>query len=857
MPVVGKIRFSPPKTDSEKNGALRFFTDHIFSHTSQRTENDGGAVRLFTAPDMRTECELAASRALELIRRHGCRRSDVAVAVRGFEDYRAPLEEAFRLYGVPLFTAGRGGMLQKPIPAFIEAAFRVLQGGWDSQDVLNYIKTGLTGLDRREADLLCGYVTLWSVKGSVWTKAAPWKQHPEGFGRERTEESDALLLKIDGIRRRLAGPLIRLWGRERSQATVLEHAQALTDFFSEISLPDSLAVHAGRLEAAGLDRQAEEFSQLWGLVCRALTQMTELLGNQHMDREEFFKLYLMTLSQYDVSGIPVSADSVSAGELDRMRRRHIKHLIILGASDDRLPRTDEEAGILNQEDRQALSSLGLEIGQCADPLSRELSLIYNCVSLPSETLTVSYSETDGSGALSRPGLLIARAAMLFGLEPERTVLDKLRLSAPGPALLLAAGVSEAGGPGRLARAFFEESPSGRDRLEDIDRRAAFIAGSLSPERVEELYGKTLSISPTRADAFLSCRFSYFLRYGLRLNEREKADFEAPELGSYMHYILEKCVQEIALSPGFEKATQSLAHSLADKYTDLYIQERLGGLEDKSPRFVFLFNRLREPVRRVAWDMVRELSRSDFRPLDFELSFGKNGKLPSIELGEGRRRLLVSGVADRVDGYFQDGKLYLRVMDYKTGKKAFSLSDVWYGMGMQMLLYLFALEEMGVSRYGVEVVPAGVLYVPAKDAVVSAPGDLTEEELSAEKAKARRRSGLLLEDPELLQAMERGHDPEYLPVRYRDGELRPSDSLAGTAMFASLRGHVEGRLLELSDEITQGRVDAEPCYKSASDNACLYCAYKRVCRFDESRGKRRRLETIKPAEFWERLGGEGK
>jgi ATP-dependent helicase/nuclease subunit B len=324
----------------------------------------------------------------------------------------------------------------------------------------------------------------------------------------------------------------------------------------------------------------------------------------------------------------------------------------------------------------------------------------------------------------------------------------------------------------------------------------------------------------------------------------------------MHYVLEKCAAEISETVGFKGATPQLCAALTDKYTDLYIAERLGGFEDKSPRVVFLFIRLRPSVKHVVTDMLRELSRSDFVPLRFELAFGAKGELPPIALAGGGEQLYLSGTVDRVDGCYRGGRLYLRVVDYKTGKKSFSLTDVWYGMGMQMLLYLFSLERGGNAIFDGEIVPAGVLYFPARDKLISSQGDLTDEELEAKKSKELRRSGLLLNDGAVLEAMEHGDEPEYIPVKYKNGEAVASESLADAAQLAALSKHIDRRLLELTHELKSGKISAEPCYRSESDNACGYCPYGQICRFDEESDRRRYIKKVPADEFWNRIGGGG-
>lgn len=836
-----------------KAAPLTFLEEKLYSYTSEVRENTKGCISLVKADSLRSECEMAAAKCLELAREGNSRFRDIAIAVRGFDSYSAALEETFRFYGVPLFTARRGSILQKPVAALIADAFEIIFGGWDTDAVLSYMKTGLTGISQENRDLLENYVILWNIRGSMWTRTKPWAQHPDGFGLEQSEDSAALLAKIDAIRRELASPLTALSESGKTAQTAAEQARALSAFLTAIKLPETLENKAVALDSAGRELLAAEYLQLWEIVLKSLEQTAAILGNTPMTQEQFSKLLLQTLSQYDVSAIPVSLDSVSAGDMDRMRRRNIKHLIILGASDDRLPQMRMGGGLLSSEERDELNELGISLGGGTDELSRELSLIYNCVTLTSETLTLSYCAFDSNGAQVRPSFLITRAKLLFGLEEKPLVLSKIRLSADEPAFLLAISAMNDGDENAaLAFSYFSNTEDGKRKLHNLKQKAELRRGRLSNGSVRALYGEKLSLSPSRTDAYSVCRFSYFLRYGLKLNERESAGFEAPELGTFMHYVLENVAGEISKGVGFKNVTDEEIRALVDRYTDLYITDTLGGFEEKSPRFVYLFGRLRPSVHRVVADMVRELSKSDFAPLDFELGLGGGGELPPVRLSDGKNELFINGIADRVDGYMHDGKLYLRIIDYKTGKKSFSLSDIWYGMGMQMLLYLFALEESGAARYGAKIVPAGVLYVPARDTIISANGDLTDEELNKEKAKMRKRSGLILDDCDIIAAMESSESPEYIPVSFKkDGSLS-SESLADCEQFKALHQHVYGRLLELSANLSGGKIEASPYYRGESDNACLYCPYVSVCRFDENRDTRRYLSKLKPSEFWQRL-----
>ncbi|NCC67914.1 MAG: ATP-dependent nuclease subunit B, partial [Clostridia bacterium] len=271
--------------DSGKSGTLRFFDEHLFAYTFE-TRPAEGCVSLFTCGSLRDECELACARCIELVRSTGCRWRDIAVAVRGFEDYAAPLEDIFSLYGVPLITASRESILQKNAPAAIFAAFEVIFGGWTLSDVLTYMKTGLTGLGGDECDDLERYAALWNIRGSYWYRAAGFTMHPDGYGAPWDDDARARLARIDSARTRLTAPLFRLSKRGEASKTAVQQAQALADFLEEIGFASSLSDRAEKLEAAGLMQLSAETGQLWEIIVRALEQFAKLVPEVHAGAQQ-------------------------------------------------------------------------------------------------------------------------------------------------------------------------------------------------------------------------------------------------------------------------------------------------------------------------------------------------------------------------------------------------------------------------------------------------------------------------------------------------------------------------------------------------------------------------------------------
>ena len=834
---------------------LRILDSELFTYTASHYEDPEDSITLWQADTIAEECEFAAARACDLAQ-SGARWRDIAVAVRGFGDYRGGLERAFRQYDVPLYFAQRTDLLQKPLGALIASAYEVITGGWDGADVIACLRTGLTPLSVEEIDLLENYTLLWTVRGNMWKRAEPWRQHPEGYDAVETEESAALLAQIDALRRTAARPLRILQERSEAAETADQQAMALAEYFEALGLAERLDALAQELRQSGREALAAEYEQIWSLIVSALEQFAALLAGVEMDAEEFSRLLLVMLSRYDIGTIPVALDRVTAGELDRMRRREIRHLIVLGASDDRIPRAEEPGGVLSADERRLLLEYDLDVGGGRDEeLWHEYALAASCLSLPDTTLTVCRSVLGRDGETLRSAFFVDRIRHLFGTELRRVDPAECKTwAARGARELAASALRGAGGRAAAARAWMNETQP--NALDALARQAQNLRGSLSPQRVRALYGETPRFTASRADKFASCRYAYFLQYGLKAKPRRAATFAPPEIGTFYHYVLQHVAQDVSAQGGFAAVSDETLAALTDTWVEQYVHETLNDYADQNDRFVYLFRRLCKSVRQVVLDMAEELRRSDFEPLDFELDFSDPEAIPPVTLSDGETRVTMSGIADRVDGWLHDGRLYLRVVDYKTGKKSFSLSDVWYGMGLQMLLYLFTLEAVGKERYGHEIAPAGVLYVPARDVLVSAPGDLTPEEIRDKRLAQLRRSGLVLDGDGAMDAMEHG-EHAYIKLRSSRGE-GPGVTLATAEQLGQLSRHVHETLLDMARELRSGSIACDPYFRSQQDNACTHCDFYDICHFAPGSGadRHRVLKKLTPDTVWTLLkGGE--
>lgn len=837
--------------EGRKDGAsadLAALEEGLFRRSGPVHAHSPQGLRIVCAGDPYAEVEWCAGELVRLAREEGLRWREMAVAVRTMEEYGGLLETILPRYGVSVYLSQREDILQKPILTLITAALDAVQGNYEYEDVFRYLKTGLAGVSLDQVDVLENYVLRWRIRGRRWRSEEPWSAHPAGYGAAWREEDRELVQELDQLRREIIAPLERL--RLTGDGTGAELAAALYGFLEEIALPEQLKRRSQALREGGRVQQAEEYRQLWDILCTALEQCAQLLGEGQLSMAQFSELFRLVLREYDVGTIPVALDRLSVGELQRMTHRQVKVLFLLGVDDAHFPMVTRQPGLLTQEDRQVLNSLGWELDEGAESLlEREQATACDGVCMPAQRLYLSWARRSGAGEECRPANLIAAARRLFpGLTLEQPDAA-LRYNAPLTALETAAREGREPVLDLLA-----QDERWRERTRLLRQVRCWRRGQLSRGSVEQLYGHRVDMSASKMDAMRSCHFAYFLNYGLKVRARRVSELDPPQVGTFVHYVLEHMLRWAGEKGGVKALDHEERRELVDRAVEQYLSEELGDLEAQPPRFRYLFRRLRRSVELIADNVAEELRQSEFEPLSFELGFGDGKTLPAVELEEGAVRLAVSGYVDRVDGWVHRDRLYLRVVDYKTGKKSFSLTDVWHGLELQMLLYLFTLEDWGKGLYGRDVVSAGVLYLPARDLILAGNRGMTEEEVRRAADKELLRTGMLLDDQEVLSAMEHlsGLQGRFLHLKRNKDKLLVGEVLASAEQWGKMRRHVEGILRSIAREIGQGRVDADPWRRGNGLDYCQWCDYRQCCHFEEEQGDRfRYLYSVKEKEFWEK------
>lgn len=773
------------------------------------------------------ECLAAAEQVLQLVR-SGCRYRDITLVTTDMAAYRNQLELIFNRMHIPLYQSGTESILGKSVIATVLTALDTALDGFEQRSFLRYLRSALSPLKPDECDLVENYAVIWGIRGAKWVK--PWEYHPEGLTDNWLERDREALARLNRLRALAVEPLEKLRQGFREAGDLRAQVQALYGFLEDIHLQRQLDDMALSLDQAGDNREAQILNQLWDLLISALEQLYDVLGETHWEGEHFSRLLKLLLSQYDVGTIPPVLDAVQFGPISAMRCHEQKHLLLLGAKEGSLPGYPGSTGVLTDQERVALRSLGVPLtGGAMEGIQAEFAEIYGVFCGAMESIRVFCSGP-------QPSFVFRRLGEMAGSEQELQPGLDYALADPWEA---GAWLARWDAEGAARELGVEEA------FRDVCRRRAYCLGKVSQERIRTLYGKALKLSASQIDRQAECRLSYFLRYGIAARERKEITVDPAEFGTYVHWVLEHTVRDIRELGGFSEVSLEKTLELAHHYSEEYAASRFSQLD--SQRVAYLFRRNLRELDMVVQELWSELRQAAFRPEQFELYFGKEGSLPGVDIPNAAMPAQLQGYVDRVDVWASPGSTYYRIVDYKTGRKDFDYCDVFHGVGLQLLLYLFALRSGGEGLLGAHPVPAGVQYFPARVPYLSGDGAMEAEEAEARRIDHFRRPGLLLADKQVLQAMEPGEDIRRMSYRIRpDGSL--TGDLADREQFRLLSGYVFHVVGAMVEDIASGNVEPNPYTRGSAHSACDYCPYGAVCHKAQVSG-RRNFKAMKADWFW--------
>ena len=786
-----------------------------------------GSVEIYKASGIYDECDYVARTVRGLVE-EGCRYRDIAVIARDTARYAGILDICFDKYDISYFMDEPQNIDAAPIVRLVSSAFDVVTRGFDRDDVLTLLKTGLCSYSVEDIADLENYLFVWDINGRGFFDE--FKANPSGFADEFTDADRELLGRVEALRADVIGKL-RVFSKRVKDANGREIASALMKLLYSLKCDKNIDKLCGELEAAGESSLSEDLLRMWNTLCAVLDKTVAVIGDYRLPAKRFAELLYINLSNTEVATIPRSLDEVDIAAADRGLLSNNKVVFILGAIDGEFPRVPVESGVFTDSERVTLRNMELPLyDSVSEAFSTEQYYAYSAVTAPSERLYVSFYTSRQDGEIAYPSDIIGeiRAAL-----PELKIYD--HASVPLREHLL----SERAAFDYLVRRYRASSPdisALREYFSDKEEYAPVMRAigrtmNRGPRKITDadlsraLFGERMRLSATRIDVYHKCPFMYFCEYGLRARERRRAEVDSLEYGTLIHYIFERFFSVHGRDSYAELTEAEVSQEISDML-DEYLERHFGGSEGKSKRFLYLFYRIKSTATKLVMHMLGELSQSDFTPIDFELGVGDDIPEYTLEL-PGGLSLAVRGSVDRVDICELDGVKYIRVVDYKTGVKHFNLFDIVYGLNLQMFLYLSVIRKSGGERYGGEITPAGVLYMPAVSPAVPVEYGADEDGILAQVMKEYRMRGVILDDDDILTAMEHDRKGIYIPVKFKAGEVSSGfDSLATLEQLGAIFKRIDVLLMQMAQSLYDGCVDALPL--KGEYDGCEYCRYKSVC-----------------------------
>lgn len=864
--------------------ALAHLEREFFRQPGTPLAGPAGSVQVVTAANRRVEVEAAAAEVLRLVREAGYRFREIGVVTRDLEAYQDLVQAIFSAHAIPHFVDQRRSVAHHPLIELIRSAVEVVASDWAYEPVFRLLKTDLVPLSRGEVDRLENYVLEHGLRGSVWYDGKPWRFFRRYTLEEEAETPDLRqeqeLERINRVREQGTEALRRFHRRLREARhrprPARELATEIYRLLEDLGVPTRLRRWADAARAEGRLEQEQEHLQTWNGVVELLDQVVESLGDEPLTAAQFLQVLEAGLSGLTVGLVPAGLDQVVVGSLDRSRHPNLRAVLILGAAEGSFPRAAHEDVIFTDLERENLTAAGFEVGPSARRRTLdEQFFVYLALTRASERIWLSFPLINEQGRGQMPSLVLQRLRQLLPGAVYREL--GAGEAAAGPAAItrpvhLAAAVTE---QLRLAREGEPLAPFWLDlyhwlvtepELARVGRPVlAALAHSgavapLPPELSRLLYGTGLSTSVSRLESFAACAFQHFSGYALRLRERERFQIEAPHLGILFHAALRLFAQGlIAEGLNWGELPPAEQERRIDAILDELAPRLRGEILLSTGRYRYLLQRVRRILQAAVRLLADHARRGRFQPLRVEAGFGLDGELPPLELElHTGGRVELRGRIDRIDlATTGDGRAYLRVVDYKSGSRRLDLGEVYYGLALQLLVYLLVATEAGPDLTGgSDVDPAGVLYFPVRDPLVRLKGAHQIKEAARLWRRALRMDGLVLADPEVARLMDEELAGDLVPVRIkRDGDFYKDARVASPAQFQALFDLVQERAAGAAREILAGQVEIAP-YRLADRTPCPYCAYRPVCQFDPRLPAHgyRELAPLKEDEVLARLAG---
>ena len=853
--------------------ALCYLEQNLFRYQYEPYTEKQCEIRMFEALSPREEVHQTALYIRKLIREEGLTYRDIAVVIGDLEGYASYVETEFGQLEIPCFLDRTRGIVLNPMIEYIKSALQLYIRDFSYDTVFHFLRSGMADISREEIDELENYVIRTGARGyrtysRLFTRRTEEMQ--QGSGQEDTERAEETLERLNRIRQQFADTVEILHMAPRAKAG--EYVDHLYDFLEQNQVQQKLLNYQQQFEQEGDLAKAREYAQIYRLVMDLLDQIYELLGEEEISLQEFADILEAGFGEITVGTIPQNVDRIVVGDMERTRLKQVKVLFFLGVNDGNIPKNASKGGIISDMDREFLIESGTEMA----PSPRQQMYIqrlylYLNMTKPSERLYLSYAKVNSDGKGIRPSYLIDTVRKLFPqlaveYPQNRSRIEQIEGRQEGARYLAEELREYADGTLReeerqdfyLMYRAYEADPEGRDRLTAAAFRRYKESG-LSRIVARALYGRQLENSVSRLETYAACACRHFLQYGLSLQEREEFGFEVSDMGNVYHAVLENFAGKLAESGrtwwDFDEnfATQAIKEAV-EGYAATYGETVLYS----SARNEYAITRMSRILTRTVLTLQQHLKQGSFQPDDYELSFRFAEDLDSIhvDLSE-EEKMHLQGRIDRIDVSEDAEHVYVKVIDYKSGNKKFDLAALYYGLQLQLVVYMNAAMELESRKHpDKEIVPAALLYYHIDDPTIETPVELTQEQINEEILTKLRMNGVVNSDPAVVERLDRflQDKSKVIPVeKKKDGSFSARSGILSREELQVVSAYVDTKIRQIGREILDGKIAANP-YEKGNEEACTYCAYKKVCGFDGSIPgyEKRQLEDLDQQTLMQRM-----
>ncbi|NMH73683.1 helicase-exonuclease AddAB subunit AddB [Bacillus sp. RO2] len=827
-------------------------------------------VSILQAVNRRAEMEGIAREIVSLVRDKGNRYKDIAVIVRNAESYIDLVNTVFKDYDIPFFVDQKRTMLHHPLVELLRSSLEVISRNWRYESVFRCVKTDFFYSQdqdinemREKTDKLENYCLSYGIQGNRWTATEQWK-YRRFFSVDtegpyvQTDEEIAYEKEINELRAMIVEPLHLLEKRWKKAKSIDGYCKALYEYMEDLKIPQKLEARMKKAEEEGNLSAAKENEQVWKAIIQMLDQMVELIGDHPISLSMFMKMVESGLESLRFSLVPPAIDQVIVANFDLSRLTDIKHSFVIGVNDGVIPAKIKDEGFISEEERELLSNYGMELAPTSlERLLDEHFLVYTSFLSPSHHLYISYALADEEGKTLLPSSYIKRIKEMFPLLEEKLLLNEpAELSSEEQLRYIHTPSTTLSNLAAQLQAWMKKYPvepiwwdvyntlleneEWQDKTEHVLRSLFYKneAKKLKQKVSRELYGNFMEASVSRMEKFSACAFSHFASHGLKLKERKIYRLEAPDIGQLFHAALKHISDKLRQSGNdWKNLTKQECEVLAKEAVHILAPKLQGEILLSSNRFHYIKRKLETIITRASQILSDHSRASKFTPVGLELGFGKQEELPPIQINlpNGVTMELV-GRIDRVDKAEGSNGLLLRIIDYKSSNKALDLTEVYYGLALQMLTYLDIVISHSKGWLGNEATPAGVLYFHVHNPMIKTNGMKPEDIIEEEIFKSFKMKGLLLGDEESVklmdQTLETGHSKIVSAALKKNGGFQANSSIASEEEFTQLRTYVRKTFEEIGMKISEGETSIAP-YKLKNQTPCTFCSYKSFCQFDTS------------------------